>query len=58
MSLCENAVITNSVFGWWGAWINPYSKKIVVAPKPWYAGGVDGSDIVPESWVKIPAQFV
>ena len=58
MSLCDSAVITNSVFGWWGAWLNPDPKKIVIAPKPWYAGGTDGSDTVPESWVQIPAEFV
>jgi hypothetical protein len=59
MSLCRHAIIANSSFGWWGAWLGDFSGKIVVAPIQWFNGTLDGrwtpetSDIVPARWVKI-----
>lgn len=54
MSLCRHHVIANSSFSWWGAWLNPRSDKIVVAPSQWFAaGGNDTRDLVPDRWVRI-----
>jgi hypothetical protein len=57
MSLCRHAVIANSTFSWWGAWLgDTQPNRIVIAPQKWfgYAAGLEGKDIVPERWVKLP----
>ena len=56
MSRCRHHIIANSSFSWWGAWLNPYIEKIVVAPKNWFCirdHYFDDTDIVPKSWIKL-----
>ncbi len=50
MSLCRHAVLANSSYSWWGAWLNQNQNKIIVAPYPWFS---TNSDICCDSWVKI-----
>jgi hypothetical protein len=56
MRACRHAVIANSSFSWWGAWLGDCQMpRTVIAPKQWFnpAAGIDDTDIVPERWRKV-----
>ena len=54
MSLCSGAIIANSSFSWWGAWLqNERGKVVAPDPKKWFGTAMthlDTSDIVPDRW--------
>lgn len=52
MSACKHAIIPNSTFHWWGAWLINNPNKIVITPAPWFADNTK-IDIVPDLWQKI-----
>ena len=54
MSLCKHAIIANSSFSWWGAWMIRNPDKIVIAPERWLIKKhVKTVDLLPESWIKL-----
>lgn len=56
MSQCSHAIMANSSYSWWAAWLGPDNRDgIIVAPKNWFgpASHEDIRDIVPDRWIKI-----
>ena len=55
-SCCNHHINSSSTFSWWLAWLNRNPGKVVITPKKWFGdnwGGLDTSDIIPESWIKM-----
>lgn len=53
MSHCRHHIIANSTFSWWGAWLNPFAGKIVIAPDCWQPELQGTRDILPQNWVTL-----
>lgn len=58
MAGCDSAVISNSSFGWWGAWIGQCETYF---PSRWYGGrllaqGFDVSLILPPHWTRVETE--
>lgn len=50
MASCRHAIIANSSFSWWGAWLGTGEGKVVVAPRRWFARGPLTPDLFPAGW--------
>lgn len=52
--MCDNQIIANSSFSWWGAYLCPFNNK-VIGPSTWFGpyGPQDTQDIIIKNWIKI-----
>ena len=51
MSQCDDFIIANSTFSWWGAWLANCGK--VIAPKKWFGPNnahLNTKDLYPDAW--------
>jgi hypothetical protein len=59
MSLCNDFIIANSSYSWWGAWLSANKNKKVIAPVQWFGTGYtkdhDTKDLIPDDWTRITA---
>ena len=54
MSLCQQHIIVNSSFSWWGAWLS--GSDTVISPLKWFCEGLsdwDAKDLIPMRWTRI-----
>jgi len=53
MTICDNNIICNSTFSWWGSFLNRNSK--IYAPKKWFnsKGPSDVSDLYRSEWILV-----
>ncbi|MBJ7355252.1 MAG: alpha-1,2-fucosyltransferase [Thermoleophilaceae bacterium] len=51
---CHHAAISNSTFGWWGAWLGERPDSIIVAPKRWFGEpAIPEQDKLPQRWLRV-----
>lgn len=53
MQKCSSFIIANSSFSWWAAKLSLTTKKIVVAPQPWFLDLDTPRDLIPPTWFKV-----
>lgn len=58
MTLCDDFIIANSSYSWWGAWLSANKNKKVIAPFQWfgktgYTKNHDTKDLIPDEWTRI-----
>ena len=58
MSLCNDFIIANSTYSWWGAWLSSNKDKKVIAPVQWfgktgYTKDHNTKDLIPNDWTII-----
>lgn len=59
MSLCNNNIMSNSSFSWWGSYLNKNINKQVYVPSIWFGpnGEKNYQDIYEDGWIKINVKY-
>ena len=58
ISLCKNIIISNSTFGWWGAYLNNRTDSTIIVPSIWAGNalikdGFDVESLLFKEWLRI-----
>jgi hypothetical protein len=56
MSMCNNNILANSTFSWWGAWMNQNENKQVIIPSKWFGISnlhLNTNDLFCDKWIKL-----
>jgi hypothetical protein len=57
MTFGKGFILSNSTFGWWGAFLSRTENPIVVVPSKWFKGIRDPLDLCPDTWIRRKAIF-
>jgi hypothetical protein len=59
ISFCQNNIMSNSSFSWWGSYLNDNPKKKVFVPSIWFGPGGEKNfqDVYEEDWEKINVYY-
>lgn len=56
MSCCDHAIIANSSFSWWAAYLIQNKNKKIIYPNKWFSGNIEHyniDDLCPENWIRV-----
>ena len=54
MRLGSGYILSNSTFGWWGAFLSRQKSARVICPIPWFQGMSEPNELIPNHWQRIP----
>ena len=59
MSMCDDFIISNSSFSWWGAYLSRNPNKVVIAPETWFGPRFSGGweNMYCKGWTILPTYY-
>ncbi|MCO5307769.1 MAG: alpha-1,2-fucosyltransferase [Austwickia sp.] len=57
MAQCDEHIIANSSYSWWGAWLTDRKDHVVIVPRPFLADrSLNAEDWIPRDWIGLGTQ--